>query len=383
MASKKEAYKGKSKVEILDFNNYERVSPQSLLTIGTKYITNGSNNEFFYTVEDRYLGSPTLQSVVDNYVSYVLGEGLEAVEGISQEDLDRIIKRKTLKQIVHQFKLQGNSPIQVDYAKSGTGKVAKLYSIPARQIAIKAPDSGDITDDIEEYWFSYDWKQKSRFKPYEVSAFGKGDKKDAEIYMLQNESPQPLFALPDFFSGIQYAQIEEEISNFINSHIKNNFSAGKIVNVYQGEAEDEEAEEEAERTIKSRLTGSSNAGQIIIAFNKNNEEKIEVDNIEITDAYQQFEFISQEARDKILLANKVTSPSLFGLQSNTGFSSDGEEMKQALKHLYRNQINPMRQDIIEALEEILGEGVRLKFIDFEELRTEESKPTVEQTKTEE
>lgn len=371
--SKDKQYKPKSKVEILNLNNYERVDPQSLLQIGTKYITNGTDNNFFYLVEDRYLGSPTLQAVVDNYVNYTLGEGLEAVEGIDQEVLDKIIPRKNLRQIVHEYKLQGNSPIQVSYAKSGTGKPAKLFSIPARQIAIKQPSTGDITDNIEQYWFSFDWKLRGRFRPYTVPAFGYGDKNSPEIFYLQNPSPQPLFALPDYFSGIQYAQIEEEISNYINKHIQNNFSAGKIVNVYQGEVESEEAEEEAENTIKSRLSGTSNAGQIIVAFNKNNEEKVEVDNIEITDAYQQFEFISKEARDKILLANKVTSPSLFGLQANTGFSSNSEEMQTALKTLYRNQINPMREVLLEGFTEILSEyypNIKLKFKDFKELVTE-------------
>lgn len=370
MSNKKQKYKGRSSVEVINLNNYERISAQSLLTIGTKYITNGTNNEFFYDVEDRYLGSPTLQAVVDNYVNYILGDGLKALNGISQEDLDRIIPRSELRNIIHQFKLQANSPIQIDYAKSGTGKVAKLYSIPARQVAIKKPD-GDITDTIEDYWFSFDWKLKSRFKPYVVPAFGTTNEKETEIFYLQNHSPQPLFSLPDYFSGIQYAKIEEEISNYMINHIENNFSAGKIVNVYQGEVEDEESEEEAERIIKQKLSGSSNAGSIIVAFNKDVEEKTEVDNIEITDAYKQFEFISKEARDKILLANKVTSPSLFGLHTNTGLSSNADEMTTALKNLYRNQINPAREIILGSLTEIFEKSfnnVKLEFEDFKELK---------------
>jgi hypothetical protein len=75
-----------------------------------------------------------------------------------------------------------------------------------------------------------------------------------------------------------------------------------------------------------------------------------------------------------MLANKVTSPSLFGIHTNTGFSSDSEEMKTALRTLYRNQINPMRENILEALEVILSIGypdVKLRFKDFEELMPEE------------
>jgi hypothetical protein len=364
--------KGRNKVEILNLNNYERVDPQSLLQIGNKFLTNGPDNSFFYDVEDRYLGSPSLQAIVDGYTNYVIGEGLEAVEGIDQAKLDRILSKNDLNLLVHEYKLQRNSPLQVIYNKGGELKVTKIHSIPARQVAVDRMK--DMNDKPSNFWYSFDWKLRGRFRPQLMPSFQEGENRESEIYYLQGHSPQPVFALPDWFSSMQYAQLEEEISNYLINHIRNNFAAGKIINVNQGEPESEEAEEEAERTIKNKLTGSNNAGNVIVSFNQNKDQATTVDSIEITDAYQQFEFISEEANKKIMLANKVTSPSLFGIHTNTGFSSDSEEMKTALRTLYRNQINPMREDIIEALENILSVGypdVKLKFKDFKELMPEE------------
>jgi hypothetical protein len=49
-------------------------------------------------------------------------------------------------------------------------------------------------------------------------------------------------------------------------------------------------------------------------------------------------------------------------------------MKEALKTLYRSNINPMREVIIDSLEYLIGfsePNISLKFKDFEELRIEE------------
>lgn len=358
-----------TKIDVI-LNNYERIDPASLLVYGSQEILNGPNNEFFYKIENRYNGSPTLSAVIDSYSQYVMGNGLIAEEGISQEDLDRILDEEDLREIIFQYKLQGNAPILIDYAKSGSGKIAAIYGEPARKVAIKMPESGDITDDIDTYFYCFDFK-RGIFPKKEIKAFGKGNKNEREIFLLKRKSNQDIYSLPDYFSCIQYAQIEEEVTNFKTQYIKNNFSAGKVINIYQGEIQSEEEEEVAQMAIKRKLTGSINAGEPIIAFNKDKDEKVEIDTIEIQDAYRQFEYLEESAQRKIFLANKVTSPSLFGDQANTGFSAAGEEMEQALNLLYRNQINPMRRQIIRALEEILGEGVKLKFDDFDDLKKED------------
>ncbi len=359
----------KDKIQIINLNKYERIDTSNLLNFGNKFVTNGTDNEFFYELDDRYYGSPTNASVINSYVHYVMGEGLIAKEGIEQETLEQIIDPNDLKNIILELKKTGNSPIQVVYAKlPDKKKVAKLYSLQTKQVAIVNQE--DLSEDIKEFWFSYDWKLRTKFRPYKVPSFGRGKNKQSEIFYLKNNWQEPLFSLPDWVSGVQFAQMEEEVSNYMINHIKNNFSAGKIVNIYQGEAEDEEAEEEAERIIKQRLSGSSNAGNIILAFNKNPDEKTEVENIEVTDAYQQFDFVSKYAKEQIFTAHAVTSPSLFGADSDTGFSSDSEQMKTALRTLYRSQINPIRRKVINAIEMILNNSypdIKLKFKDFEEL----------------
>jgi hypothetical protein len=358
-------------LRVVLMNNYEKIDTTSLLTQSGKYITNGQDNEYFYKIESYYVGSPTNQAVIDSYASYILGDGLVDTS-YNPLMLDNIISDDDLKGAILDYKIHKACAFQVVYNQGKDKQVAKLYHIPTKCLAYDRND--DITQDPSGFWWSFDWKNKTRFKPRFVPAFGYGENKESEILYIKGQSTQPLFPLPDYQSGIQYCHLEEELSNFYINHIMNNFSAGKIVNINDGLAEDtDEAQEEAENAILRKLSGTSNAGKVIISFNKNKENATTVDNIEITDAYQQFQWLSGEASSKIMMAHKVTSPSLFGLPAPTGFSSGADEMDMALKLLYRSQINPMRKTLIKGLTEVfktLKPDVKLEFKDFEDLKTD-------------
>lgn len=355
-------------------NNYVRVDIQSLLTQSTKWITNGVDNSYFNVVENAYLGSPTNQSIIDNFTNYIIGDGLEDINGVV--DPTTIISEECLRNAVADFKIQGACSLQVIY--NFGGKVSKLYYVPVKSLAVNRED--DITDEPTSYWYSFDWRFRTKYKPVEIPAFGKGNSLQTEILYIKRHSAQPVYSLPDWQSGIQYCQTEEELSNYYRSHIKNNFSAGKVVNINQGGTDSDEAMEEAKRAIIGNLTGSSNAGATIVSFNDNFENRTTIETIPVEDAYSQFQFLSNECRTMIMMSHKVNDPSLFGLPLPTGFSSAAEQMVQSLKILYRSQIKPSRNILLDGLQRAfnkVSDGIELRFVDFEELRTQSQ--TQEQT----
>jgi len=363
------------RIHLLEMNKYVKVDIQSLLISSNKWITNGVNNDYFYVVEEAYLGSPTNQSIIDNFTNYILGEGLEDTSG--SVDVTTILGEEDLRNAVTDFKMQGACAFQVIY--NFGGGINKLYYVPTKSIAVNK--EADITDDVTSYWYSFDWRYRTKYRPQEFPAFGCGNGLETEILYIKRQSAQPVYALPDWQSGIQYCQTEEELSNYYNKHIKNNFSAGKIININQGTTDSEEAMEEAERAILGKVTGSNNAGNVIVSFNDNKENATTVESIEITDAYSQFQFLSTECLEKIMLAHKVNDKALFGLPMPSGFSSVAEQMVQSLKILYRSQINPMRKILTSNLEKAFKKNspnVKLVFKDYEELQVT-TQPTPQPT----
>ena len=369
------------RLHIINQNKYVRIDPQNLLQQSTKWITNGVNNDYFITVENAYLGSPTNAAIIDNYTNYILGEGLVDKTGVT--DINSILGEEDLRNAVTDFKLQGACALQVIY--NFGGGINKLYYVPTKSLAINREE--DITDEPKSYWYSFDWKLRTKYKPIEIPAFGCGNGLESEILYIKRQSPQAVYTLPDWQSGIQYCQTEEELSNYYNSHIRNNFSAGKIININQGTTDSEEAMDEAERSIINKVSGSSNAGNVIVSFNDNYENRTTVDSIEITDAYSQFQFLSTECLEKIMLSHKVNDRGLFGLPVPTGFTSQAEQQIQSLKTLYRSQINPSRKILIAGLDKAFKKNnpnVELEFVDFEELqiKVEQPLPTPQETTNE-
>ncbi len=364
------------KIHFIEMNKYVKVDVQSLLISSNKWITNGADNDYFYVVEEAYLGSPTNQSIIDNFTNYILGEGLEDISG--SVDISTILGEEDLRNAVTDFKMQGACAFQVIY--NFGGGVNKLYYIPTKSLAVNK--EADITDDVTSYWYSFDWRFRTRYKPQQFPAFGYGNGLESEILYIKRQSAQPVYALPDWQSGIQYCQTEEELSNYYNKHIKNNFSAGKIININQGTTDSEEAKEEAEQVILRKVTGSNAAGNTVVSFNDNYENRTTVESIEITDAYSQFQFLSQECLEKIMLSHKVNDKALFGLPMPSGFSSVAEQMVQSLKILYRSQINPMRKILTSNLDRVFKKtnpNVKLVFVDYEELRVTTQPITQPQT----
>ena len=189
-------------------------------------------------------------------------------------------------------------------------------------------------------------------------------------------SAEPYFAQPQYISGLQYAHLEEELSNGAINHVLNGFSAGKVINVIGGIPATEELKSIYTSQILNKLTGSTNKNKTIISFTDNIEGgEIKVENIEPTQFDEVFTNFTDLAERKILAAHSVTNPILFGIRDGSGLGSNKDEMKEALKNLYRSNINPMREVIIEGLESILKfiePTIQLEFKDFEELTIQDA-----------
>ena len=55
-----------------------------------------------------------------------------------------------------------------------------------------------------------------------------------------------------------------------------------------------------ERRIYEKFSGSSNAGKFILAFNDNPETAASIEPVQLSDAHQQYEFLSEESSKKRL-----------------------------------------------------------------------------------
>lgn len=368
----------KQDIRLIQLNNYIR--PKVEETQSKEWVLNGKNNGFYRYLIDRYNGSVTNSAIINSYVDMIYGQGIAVKNAFtSTNDYIRfktILKDEDLKRIVSDFVIFNEFSAQVIRNKKGDD-LATIKHLPKERVA---PHKENEEEEIDTYFYSRDWSNTTKFKPIPFASFGTS-KDDIEIY---NGAPykagKTYFSDPDYISGLPFCEMEEEISNYYISHIKNGLSFGYIINIPDGNSLSEDEKDDLERKIKQKLTGSSNAGKFVLSFNGRDAE-ITVTPLTVNDAHKQWEYLTSESRQQIMTSHRVVSPILFGIKDNTGFGNNADELDTAREQLIKFVIAPKQQFILNGIEEILrfyGMNLELYFKPLKEVTvtlSEEKKKT--------
>jgi hypothetical protein len=274
-----------------------------------------------------------------------------------------MISKADLRKVCKDFEMFGEASVEVIYKNN---KVDKVVHVAKQRIApAKANDEGDI----DTYFYSYDFSKESKYKPKPFPAFGFGSGANrSEIYVFHDyQVGQFYYANPSWVSAIAWAKLEEEISNYCVNHIKKGLSFGHIINMNSGVQESEETAQLYAQRIKQKLTGSENAGAFFINFNDNKDTAITIEPLEVSNAHEQYNYLSAEAKHQLMTAHRLTSPLLVGIKEGQGFSSNADEITTAFEELMIHVIQPKQEIILDGLMEIAavnGISIQLEFIDL-------------------
>lgn len=361
-------------IELLQLGNYFR--PEVKEVASKDYVLNGDKNSFYQEIIDRYNGSPTNRAIIDAYAQYIYGKGLTSkqmsTKAVQFADIVRILGKKDLKNICQDFELFGEASCEIIYKG---GKIVQIKHTPKNCIV---PNKMDDKGDINMYWYSRDFSQPRKYEPLPIDAFGQDVKNGSVIYIFKDyQVGKTYFSDPTYISSLPYAKLEEEIANYCVNHIQNGLSFGHIINFNDGADRTEEQKREILNAYREKLSGSGNAGKFILAYNDNKENAVTVTSLEVSEAHKQYEFLTAEATQKIMLAHRVVSPVLFGIKDNTGFGNNADELQVAFDELMINVIQPKKEVILDGLMEIFNSNGYTIDLDFIPLRSKpvESAPT--------
>jgi hypothetical protein len=132
----------------------------------------------------------------------------------------------------------------------------------------------------------------------------------------------------------------------------------------------QEQRELIEQRIAQKFSGSSNAGKFILAFNDNKESQAEITPVQLSDAHQQYQFLSDESTRKILVSHRIVSPMLLGIKDASGFSSNADEIKNASILMDNTVIRPFQELLIKCFDKLLAYNdiaLKLYFITLQPL----------------
>lgn len=317
----------------------------------------GQGNNHYQFLIDRFQNSATNNAVINNICKLIYGRGITALDA-AQKPLDyanflSLTTPDDIKRIISDTKMLGQSAIQVHYNKKR--EVIKFLHLPVNLIrSAKCNEDGDI----DAYYYSDNWQKTREYKPIRYDAFGTS-KSEIEILMIQPYSAgMKYYSYVDYQGALDYCLLEEKVSEYLINEVSNSFAPTSIINFNNGQATPEQKRQISD-DVTNKLTGSTGK-KVIISFNDNPESKTTIDTIQLQKAADQYQYLSDEARNKILVGHNVTSPLLFGIATSNGFSSNADELKNSAILFDNMVIRPFQELIIEAFNKILAvNGIKL------------------------
>ena len=133
----------------------------------------------------------------------------------------------------------------------------------------------------------------------------------------------------------------------------NGLSPSMLINFNNGTPNQQERQL-IETKIAQKFSGTSNAGKFILAFNDNKESQAEITPVQLSDAHNQYQFLSEESTKKIMVAHRIVSPMLLGIKDSSGLGNNAEEIKTASLLMDNTVIRPFQELLIDCFDNILA-----------------------------
>jgi hypothetical protein len=369
-------------LRIVNLSTY--TSPEIVEKSNKKWVAYGSDNNYFGYLIDRYNGSPTNNAIINGISQMIYGKGLDALDSSRKPEayakMITLFNKDCVRKLCYDLKLMGQCAIQIIYSKDRK-TIAQVEHIPVENLrAEKCNEKGQIA----AYYYSDNWskvKQSTQLK--RIPTFGFSNENIEILYVKPYRAGYKYYSSPDYQGGLQYSELEEEISNYHLNNILNGLAPSMLINFNNGTPNAEERQM-LENRIYQKFSGSSNAGKFILAFNDNAESQATIEPIQLSDAHNQYQFLSDESSKKIMVAHRVVSPMLLGIKDSTGLGNNADELQTASILMDNTVIRPFQHLLIDAFDEILAfNNISLKlyfktlqpleFTDLENVEDEETK----------
>jgi hypothetical protein len=338
-------------IHVIGLSSYSR--PEVSESGKNDWVEYGDGNDYFDYLIDRYNGSPTNNASINGISEMIYGKGLDATDSETKPteyaEMKQLFRKDCMKKVCYDYKMMGQAAVQVIYSKDRS-KIVQVAHMPIETLrAEKVSNDGEI----KAYYYSSDWSNiKPSDKPKRIPAFGTSNQGIEILYIRPYRAGFYYYSPVDYQGGLQYAELEEEIANYHINNIQNGLAPSMLINFNNG-VPDKEQRDEIERAIYNKFSGSSNAGKFILAFNDSRELAATIEPVQLTDAHQQYQFLSDESMKKVMVSHRIVSPMLVGIKDNSGLGNNAEELQTASVLMDNTVIRPMQVTILDELEKIL------------------------------
>lgn len=309
-----------------------------------EWIFFGLDNLYPTKLVELYNTSAMHKTAIDAKHAACIGEGIkyygDTVVNPKGETLNQIFEKMALDEYVF-----GAYALNIIWNRAGD-RIAEIYHLPANKVR-----SGklDEEDNINEYYYSSDWKQPRKYKPKAYKAFDMADNKGdnaSQIYYVKSYNPETdYYGLPSYVSALNDIELDARVSRFHNANISNGLAPSMAINFRNGIPTPDERQI-IYREIEDTFAGENNAGRFFLLFSDPGKEA----QITPIEAANSDYYVTLESRisSRILTAHRITSPLLLGIRDGgSSLGNNAQELETAYAHFFGTVVKPVQSKLLK------------------------------------
>ena len=313
------------------------------------YINYGDDNLFPQYLIDLYHSSATHNALCTSIAYMIYGDGLQTNDTgarlkMAEWGLDDELRKACL-----DLKIQGGFALEIIYSIDRT-TIREVRHCPFENIR-----SAEVNEDEEVlfYYYSKDWSD-SGVEPEVVRSFDPEDAVEHPVQILYVKPFNPgsyYYPKPDYIGSIDYIELDKEIGKYHINNIKNGLAPSFTIHFKNGIPPQEERNK-IRNDIERQLAGATNAGKFIVTYSDSPDRKPDFEPFPLSDADKQYQFLSTEVSDKIMVGHRVVSSAQFGVKT-AGQLGNTQELATASVLFERQVLKPYQRIVTNAVEQVL------------------------------
>ena len=336
-------------MEVINLSQYEERSYKETPT-ARGWVQYGDDNLFPQYLVDLYKSSATHSALCNTIAQMILGEGVFAMDietklKFQEWDLDDVMRKACI-----DLKIQGGFALEIGYSIDRT-TIASVKHCPFENVRSGEANENDVVD---FYWYSKDWSDQ-RETPVEIKAFAPAENIEypTQILYVKPFSPGSFYyPKPDYIGSVNYIELDKEISKYHINNIRNGLAPSFTIHFKNGVPSPEERHK-IRNDIERQLGGTTNAGKFIVTYSDQPERKPDFEPFPLSDADKQYQFLSTEVTDKIMVGHRVVSSAMFGVKTE-GQLGNTQELEISADLFNKQVITPFRKIVEKALVKVLN-----------------------------
>jgi hypothetical protein len=327
------------------------------------FVNYGDDNLFPQYLIDLYKSSATHNALCTSIAYMIFGDGVQADTLEARLKIEEWGLQDEVRKACLDLKIQGGFALEVVYSIDRS-TIAKVRHCPFENIR-----SAEVDEDekVNFYYYSKDWSDKS-MEPEVVRAFDPSDSVDYPVQILYVKPFSPgsyYYPKPDYIGSIDYIELDKEIGKYHINNIKNGLAPSFTIHFKNGVPAQEERLR-IRNDIERQLAGATNAGKFIVTYSDSPDRKPDFEPFPLSDADKQYQFLSTEVSDKIMVGHRVVSSAMFGVKT-AGQLGNTQELEIASELFDRQVIKPYQRIVKNALESIFTAAGAPTLVSVEEV----------------